>query len=256
MEEWASIEDGPGDAKSQREFSPENEPSATAFSWIAADTWGSSHQLFSHDPCENGPLSDAAVVSGAIAIASAVALGSMSVRFSGAAPTGFDTRIQRRVLDRAVGRNHTIGLIMSGPGYPGFYFPATALLIALLRHRGARGTVPLIIASVGGWAIHRFIKLFAHRRRPVSMTGRSNELEAFPSGHTSATTAIAMTTAFLLARQHLAPLPVALVIATGIPLMIGAGRLLADEHWATDVIGGWIGGLGIAALAVMMFERG
>jgi undecaprenyl-diphosphatase len=200
--------------------------------------------------------SDLFVGCGVLAGIAVIALGIMSVKFSGAPPTGLDTRIQRRVLNRAARRKHMIGLVMSTPGYPGFYFPATALLIALLRHRGARGTAPLVIASVGGWAIHRFIKLFAHRRRPESMIGRSNEFEAFPSGHTSATTAIAMTTAFVLARQHLAPLPVAVLIATAVPVMVGAGRLLADAHWATDVIGGWIGGIAIAALAVMVFERG
>jgi len=119
--------------------------------------------------------------------------------------------------------------IMSGPGYPGFYFPATALLILALRRLGARGSEALVIASVGGWAIHRFIKLFAHRRRPRSMTGRSNELEAFPSGHTSATTAIALTTAHVLAKQHLVPLPIAILIAVAIPLTIGLGRVLSDE---------------------------
>ncbi len=199
-------------------------------------------------------MSDSALL-GAAAAAAAIALGIMSIRFSGAPPTELDRRIQRRVLNRGARRKHIVGLIMSGPGYPGFYFPATALLIALLRHRGARGTGALIIAAVGGWAIHRFIKLFAHRRRPESMTGRSNEFQAFPSGHTSATTAIAMTTALVLARQHLASRPVAMLIATAIPMVIGAGRVLADEHWTTDVIGGWIGGAAIAALAGAVFER-
>ncbi len=200
-------------------------------------------------------MSDYAVVAAGVAAGAAIALGAMSVRFADAPPTHFDESIQRHVLKGTSKRLHALGLIMSGPGYPGFYFPATALLIALLRRRGARGTGALIVASVGGWAIHRFIKLFTHRRRPESMTGRSNELEAFPSGHTSATTAIATTVAFVLARQQLASLPVATLIAVAIPMTIGAGRVLADEHWATDVIGGWIGGVGVAALAAIAFEH-
>lgn len=197
---------------------------------------------------------DRSIIAAVGAAVGAIALAVMSVKFAGAPPTSLDQRIQR-ILERGSSRGRSIGRILSGPGYPGFYFPATALLILALRRQGARGSEALIIASVGGWAIHRFIKLFAHRRRPHSMTGRSNELQAFPSGHTSATTAIALTAAHVLAKQHLVPLPIAILIAVAIPLTIGLGRVLSDEHWATDVIGGWIGGAAIAALAVTIFER-
>ena len=200
-------------------------------------------------------MSDSAHLLGTAAIVAAITLGVLTARLAGAPPTTLDMAIERRVLARSAREKHTLGLVLSGPGYPGFYFPATALLIYFLRTNEARGTVSLIVASVGGWATHRIIKLFARRRRPASMAGRKNEVEAFPSGHTTAATAIAMTTAYVLARQHLVPLPAALAIGLAIPALIGAGRVLADEHWATDVIGGWIGGTGVAALAAAILER-
>jgi membrane-associated phospholipid phosphatase len=194
-----------------------------------------------------------ALAAGALIAAAGLAV--LAVKLDGAPPTALDSRIQRGVLRSTTKRGRKLGRIISRPGYPAIYFPATALLIAALRRRGARGSDALIIASLGGWATHRFIKLFANRRRPRSMKGRANELEAFPSGHTTASTAIAMTAAYVLARQRLVPLPVAIAIGGLVPATIGAGRVLSDEHWATDVIGGWIGGAGIAALAAAIFER-
>jgi membrane-associated phospholipid phosphatase len=190
------------------------------------------------------------------AVAAAAVLTALSVRLADAPPTAFDRRVQRRVLRRATERSHRLAWIIGGPGYPGIYFPATALLTAALRRHGRPAAEALAIASIGGWATHRFIKLFANRRRPRSMRGRKNEFEAFPSGHTTASTAIALTTAYILARQRIVPISTAVAIGTLIPLSVGSARVLADEHWTTDVVGGWIGGTGMAALAVLRFERG
>ena len=185
------------------------------------------------------------------ALIAAAALTVLAVRLAGAPPTALDSRIQRRVLGATTKRGRRMARIISGPGYPAIYFPATALMIAALRRRGASGSDALIIASLGGWATHRFIKLFANRRRPRTMKGRSNEFEAFLSGHTTATTAIAMTAAYILAREEIVSLPIAIAIGGLVATTIGAGRVLSNEHWATDVIGGWIGGTGVAALAAM-----
>lgn len=184
------------------------------------------------------------------ALVAALSLAVLTGKLAGAPPTALDARAQRLASSLKGGR--TVGRIISVPGYPGFYFAVTALLIWWLRTHGRRGDMSLVIASVGGWATHRVIKLFAKRPRPDSMIGRSNELEAFPSGHATATTAIALTVAYVLGRQQLLPLPLATLIAIGIPVAIGAARVLADEHWATDVIGGWIGGTAVAALAALL----
>ena len=191
----------------------------------------------------------------AAALIAGAGLAVLAMRLAGAPPTRLDARIRRRVLAGTTPRRRKIALTIGGPGYPGIYFPATALLIAALRRRGASGSDALILASLGGWATHRFIKLFANRRRPRTMRGRSNEYEAFPSGHTSATTAIAITASYVLARQKLVPIPTAVAIGALVPATIGATRVLSDEHWATDVLGGWLGGIGVAALAAMAFER-
>jgi undecaprenyl-diphosphatase len=189
------------------------------------------------------------------AVAAGLALAILTVRLAGAPPTALDRRVRRRVLSAGTGERRRLALMIGSPGYPGIYFPATAVLIHQLRRHGARGGEALAIASIGGWATHRFIKLFANRRRPRTMRGRGNEFEAFPSGHTAATTAIALTASYLFARQRLMPLPAALAIGALVPVTIGATRIISDEHWTTDVVGGWIAGAGMAALAALAFER-
>ena len=87
------------------------------------------------------------------------------------------------------------------------------------------------------------------------MRGRSNEFEAFPSGHTTAATAIALTTAYVLARQRTVEPLEALGFGVSVPLIIGLCRVAADEHWTTDVIGGWIGGAAVAAGAAALLEQ-
>jgi membrane-associated phospholipid phosphatase len=184
-----------------------------------------------------------------------LALGVMSVAMADAPPTALDSRIRRDVFRAAGTRGRRVGRIVSIPGYPAFYFPATALLIAWLRRRGASGSQALTIASIGGWATHRVIKLAIRRRRPRTMRGRGNEYEAFPSGHTTAITAIAVTAANVLARQGLISREAALAFVVLLPLTVGASRVVADEHWPSDVLGGWIGGAGVAALASVAFEH-
>jgi membrane-associated phospholipid phosphatase len=198
---------------------------------------------------------DPVVVCAAGAAIAGLALGIMSVAMADAPPTALDTRVRRRVFRAMGARGRLVARIVSIPGYPAFYFPATALLIVWLRRRGASGGQALAIASMGGWATHRVIKLAIRRRRPRTMRGRGNEYEAFPSGHTTASTAIALTAANVLLRQGSISREAALALGVLVPFTIGASRVLADEHWPSDVLGGWIGGSGIAALAAMLLEQ-
>jgi membrane-associated phospholipid phosphatase len=48
---------------------------------------------------------------------------------------------------------------------------------------------------------------------------------------------------------------VAAALAIGIPLLIGMSRVYLDAHWATDVFGGWCGGVLIAALCLPLYDR-
>jgi PAP2 superfamily protein len=188
------------------------------------------------------------------ALAAAVGLGVLATMMADAPPTAMDTRIRRRVIRSTTPRSRRVIHLLTGPGHPSVYFPITALLVMQLRRRGLSGGNALLFAAVGGWATHGGIKLFVRRRRPRTMHGRSNEFEAFPSGHTTASTAIALTAAHVLARHGVLSRSSATSLAVVAPAAIGVGRVLADHHWTTDVIGGWIGGAGVAAVAALAFE--
>jgi membrane-associated phospholipid phosphatase len=191
---------------------------------------------------------------GVIALITAAGLGIMTTRMAGAPPTKLDRRVRRRATSAATPDARRAIHLLTGAGHPSVYFPATALLVHALRRRGLSGGVALAIAAGGGWATHRAIKLFIHRRRPRTMRGHANEFEAFPSGHTTASTAVALTAAWVLAKHDLLPRESAIGLAVGPPLAIGAGRVMADQHWTTDVVGGWLGGVAVAAIAVLIEE--
>jgi undecaprenyl-diphosphatase len=127
-----------------------------------------------------------------------------------------------------------------------------AVLIAVRRHvRSALlAVVGPLLASV---AIVGFKHLF-QRARPEGALALGVHTYSFPSGHATASAASLLTLAYVLARERLLPwaaLPVAAVAV----LLIGASRVYLDAHWASDVLGGWAVGSGLALAGIALYER-
>jgi undecaprenyl-diphosphatase len=78
---------------------------------------------------------------------------------------------------------------------------------------------------------------------------------AFPSGHTADATAVLATGAYLLVREGLLPARITLPLAVALSATTGASRVVLGWHWTSDVIGGWITGLGVAAECALAYER-
>jgi membrane-associated phospholipid phosphatase len=114
--------------------------------------------------------------------------------------------------------------------------------------------LPLACASLGGIIMHHVVKFVYHRPRPEFALLRNKTEAAFPSGHTTNATAVVGTSAYMLVRAGLIPVPVAIVTVTALCLATGASRVALGWHWGTDVIGGWFAGAGVAALCAYMFE--
>ena len=130
-------------------------------------------------------------------------------------------------------------------GLPGGYL-TIAYATARWLHRRRRGGGPRIVTAAWlGWLVHRAVKLGYRRERPRRADKR-RRTDSFPSGHTTGTTALALTTAYVLYDQRLVSARRAAVIAVGGPLAMGAYRVIADDHWMTDVVGGWMLGAAIA----------
>ena len=97
------------------------------------------------------------------------------------------------------------------------------------------------------------MKLGYQRERPLR-PGVRRRTDSYPSGHTTGTTALAFTLGYVLFREGVLSKNRAAAIAIGAPALMGAHRVIADDHWATDVLGGWMLG-GAIALAVSGARR-
>lgn len=134
-------------------------------------------------------------------------------------------------------------------------FALTVSLVAALTlwFRGARRVaVPLALAAMLAPLTTRPIKPLFGRLRPgyVDDGGRSF---SFPSGHTTMATAVALTLAYVMARERIAP-RLAPALAVLFVLAVGASRVYLHEHWVTDVLGGLAMGTAIAAACGTAYE--
>jgi membrane-associated phospholipid phosphatase len=134
-------------------------------------------------------------------------------------------------------------------GLPGSYLTIAHATAHWVRRRGRSGGASIVASAWLGWLVHRAIKVVLVRRRPPRF-GERPRFDSFPSGHTTGATALALTTAIVLQREGLISSRQAAAIGIGAPLLMGFYRVVADDHWATDVFGGWVLGSAIALASV------
>ena len=130
-------------------------------------------------------------------------------------------------------------------GLPGAFIPAAHVTARRLYRRGLAGGPAIVAAAWLGWLGQRGVKLVYRRERP-RRRGVERRIDSYPSGHTTGITAVALTSALVLARRGVISRRAAQRIGIGAPAAMGAYRVISDEHWATDVLGGWLCGSAIA----------
>ena len=128
----------------------------------------------------------------------------------------------------------------------------SAYLVVIRRRRGV---VACLLAPLLSVPVYTGIRRFYPHARPPSVAGLAEGTSSFPSAHTTASTAVYCTLAYVLWREGLLPAPVSLAVAIVMPLLIGVSRVYLDVHWATDVMGGWIAGILIAVIARIAYNR-
>ena len=64
-----------------------------------------------------------------------------------------------------------------------------------------------------------------------------------------------VTLCYVLARERMISWPAAILIGGGVPLIVGLTRLYLNVHGLSDVVGGWIVGLFVAAMSAALYER-
>jgi undecaprenyl-diphosphatase len=127
-------------------------------------------------------------------------------------------------------------------------------VLALRGGRIARVVVPLGAASLGAIVAHHGIKAVYRRPRPAIALGRGKTEPAFPSGHTADSTAVLATGAYVLVKEGILAAEVAIPAAVFLSAMTGASRVALGWHWGTDVLGGWLTGIGVAAGATALYD--
>jgi undecaprenyl-diphosphatase len=100
------------------------------------------------------------------------------------------------------------------------------------------------------------LKTVVNRARPVFVHPVATAPGAsFPSGH--AFTATLGAGVVLLVALPLLPRrgrPVAWLLAALVPLAVGYSRIALGVHWISDVVGGWLLGIGLLAGTTAAFE--
>lgn len=169
----------------------------------------------------------------------------------------WDDAIERRAA-RARPRVQLAARLATLPGAR-FGHPAIGAAAALwiLDARGGprrRILIPLAAASLGAIGAHYGVKLFYRRPRPRVALRRGKTEPAFPSGHTADATAVVATSAYLLIREGVAPPLGVIPLATALALGTGWSRVALGWHWGSDVGGGWLAGIAVAAGCAASYE--
>lgn len=120
------------------------------------------------------------------------------------------------------------------------------------KNVGVAAALPVVASSVTVAASELFEQVTDWQDPPP---GHPKQHEAsFPSGHALETSAVGLTSAYLLAREELVhPAPALGVVAT-ISIATTASRIYLDRHWISDAVGGWLLGVATAATLCAGYE--
>ena len=127
------------------------------------------------------------------------------------------------------------------------------LAAAFLVWRRPRAALLLVVVALASWWTNEAVKAIVKRPRPAEAVRPPVPVPpsySFPSGHAQNTMTIYFAAALLAVRgldrrRRLGLLALALLMA----LAVGTSRLYLGVHYLTDVVGGWLAGLGFALLA-------
>jgi membrane-associated phospholipid phosphatase len=135
---------------------------------------------------------------------------------------------------------------------------AAAVLAASPRTRGNRrgrqvGAATLLLAPVLARSAGRAADAWLPQPR-VGRRKRPTGHPVFPSGHALGLAVVALTTGYVVVRERLARPRIVAPAATLAPIVVGLGRIVREEHLASDTIGGWLAGASIAAALAGTYE--
>ncbi len=141
------------------------------------------------------------------------------------------------------------GLIGSSLAYAGrlvWFLPVGFLAVALLGRRWFDALF-VLVAAVSGLLLGDALKLLVARPRPSVELVRAYEPSGgygFPSTTALLSVILLGTVCYLVWRERSRGPLVAVVVCVSLLLVLAVGisRVCVGEHWASDVLGGWVFG--------------
>jgi undecaprenyl-diphosphatase len=125
-------------------------------------------------------------------------------------------------------------------------------LLLVLRGRPLAAAAALV-APAGAIVAYLGLKNVFARNRPSGIGNVIEGTYSFPSAHATTSAAVCCTLAYICWRERMLRGPAALALCIITPALVGGSRVVLDVHWATDVLGGWLAGLCMAALAALLY---
>ena len=151
---------------------------------------------------------------------------------------------------------------ISWPGYPPQAPIITGVILLVLYVIGLRRqTVMAASVGLGVEVVDVIIKIIVHRPRPsptLVHVVKHLDFYSFPSGHVTYYVAFFGFLLFLsytsIRNSWLRIVPV--VIFTGMIVLIGPSRVYLGEHWASDVLGGYLLGSASLLVGIRIYNQG
>ena len=207
---------------------------------------------------------DRALALGAVAAAAAAGFGALAAAVARRDTAAVDHRVRKRAAAPARHPARRVAGAISPAGKWWTYIPTALAGAAWVlsapheRERGGRrsrraGAGAVLLAGTVAPALNpAFDRLLT--QPPAPPGHRSRRKPVFPSGHAFGPGAVALSTAYVAAREGIARPGVTLPAAVAVPLVLSGGRVLEEKHWASDVLGGCLGGVAVAAACLAAYE--
>jgi undecaprenyl-diphosphatase len=133
------------------------------------------------------------------------------------------------------------------------YLPPSLWTALRLQRQGRTAGALTIAATATLAAIVPKVLDHVLRRRLPPVERHEPSKQSYPSGHALQTSAMALTSGYVLYREGVGPRWSAAPLGLA-SLGAGAGRLLLDRHWTSDVIGGYCAGVALGGAAAGLYE--